>query len=253
MAARAERKLVVSQKYNLTPNMLRIVLSGDELASFPPEQESGYVKLMLSSVDNKLVTRSYTIRAFDAEKRELSLDFVLHGGNYSGAGDAASTWATNAVVGDTITVNGPGAKKMVNMSAEWFFLAGDMTALPAIAVNLERLPKDAKGYAFIEVLSEADKQMIDVPVGIDVQWVINPHPDQPNSVLADAVKSASWLSGVVNVWLASEFETMRVLRRYFKGERGVTRDQIYASSYWKMGEADEGNKAAKKQDTEADL
>ncbi len=250
MSSRALRHLTVVKKYSLTPNMLRIILGGDELASFPEGQESGYVKLCLpsNSLSGKSLKRSYTIRAFDSEALELTLDFVNHGDN-----GPASAWASSVQVGDKIMIDGPGAVKLVNMSADWFFIAGDMTALPAMSVNLEKLPSDAKGYAVIEVLSEADKQSIQVPANIEVHWVINPYPDQENTCLVDCVKKLSWLEGDVDVWVACEFEAMRHLRRYFKQERMVGRGQIYASSYWKMGETDEGNKAAKKRDTEADL
>ena len=38
-------------------------------------------------------------------------------------------------------VSGPGPKKLVDMNADWFLIAGDMSALPAISVNLEKLPR----------------------------------------------------------------------------------------------------------------
>jgi NADPH-dependent ferric siderophore reductase len=87
---------------------------------------------------------------------------------------------------------------------------------------------------------------------VTVHWVINPHPDKPNTQLADKVKSLPWLDGEPSVWVASEFETMRNLRRYFKQEHNLARDHLYVSSYWKMGDTDEGHKAAKKIDPEAE-
>jgi NADPH-dependent ferric siderophore reductase len=249
MSARRYRELVVKKKTALTPNMIRIVLEGDDLKDFPEGQESGYVKLVFPANEgaSKPITRSYTIRHFDLSVRELTLDFVVHGDN-----GPASAWALGVTEGECITIDGPGPTKLVDQSADWFFLAGDMTALPAISVNLESLPEDAKGYAVIEVLSADDKQVIALPEGIDIHWVINPTPDKPNTYLVDTVKQLPWQDGEPNVWVASEFDAMRSLRSYFKKERGVQRGQIYASSYWKMGETDEGNKAAKKMDTEAE-
>lgn len=247
MAGRAVRELTVINKQQLTPNMMRITLGGDALADFPENQESGYIKLSFASTSSPsgLVKRSYTIRAFDAKKRELSLDFVSHGDN-----GPASAWALTSNVGDPIMTDGPGAVKLARMSADWFFIAGDMTALPAICVNLEKLPRNAKGYAVIEILTEEDKQNIDAPKNIKIHWVINSQPDKPNTDLIDKVKQLDWMDGMVDVWVASEFDAMRHLRRYFKQERSVDRSQVYASSYWKMGDTDEGNKAAKKMDTE---
>ncbi|MGH1484894.1 MAG: siderophore-interacting protein [Cellvibrionaceae bacterium] len=248
MSARRYRELVVKKKTLLTPNMIRIILGGDDLHDFPEGQESAYVKLVFAANKGatKPTTRSYTIRAFDKETLTLTLDFVAHGDN-----GPASAWALGVSEGECIAIDGPGPTKLVDTSADWFFLAGDMTALPAISVNLEKLPQDAKGYVVLEVLSDADKQDLIVPKNMNVHWLINPSPDQPNTLLPDAVKALPWLEGEPNVWVASEFDSMRRLRTYFKKERGVGRGQVYASSYWKMGETDEGNKAAKKRDVEA--
>jgi NADPH-dependent ferric siderophore reductase len=247
MAKRLNCELTVVKKILYTPNMIRIVLGGSDLANFPEGFESGYVKLLFDRSEGRPLTRSYTIREFDAAQRELTLDFVVHHD-----GGPASSWAMDASVGDVITIAGPGPAKLVDFSADWFFIAGDMTALPAISVNLEKLPKDAKGYAVIEVIDEADKIILDVPDSVEMHWVVNPTPHKPNSVLADSVRALPWLDGTPNIWVASEFEAMRNLRRYFKKERSVERGQIYASSYWKIGETDEGNKLAKRMDAEAE-
>lgn len=253
MGGRASRTLTVRQKKYLTPNMIRMVLGGDELSDFPLNEEGGYIKLsfpaestdfaVASQTPSKPLVRSYTIRAFDHEALELTLDFVVH--DVKGP---ASTWALVADQGDTIHTNGPGVVKRVDTQADWVFIAGDMTALPAISVNIDTLPSSAKGYVVIEILDEKDKQSFHAPEGIHVHWVINPHPEIPNTLLFEAVKKQPWLAGNPSIWFAGEFDAMRHMRRYFKQERCVARDQIYLSSYWKMGDTDEGNKAAKKRD-----
>lgn len=254
MARPSPRILSVLKKRQLTPNMIRITFGGDSLADFPSGQESGYIKLHFPRDDwgilalgkrRKPRLRTYTIRAFNAQSKELDVDFVAHGDN-----GPASAWALDAKVGDTLHSTGLGAKKLVDMKADWFFIAGDMTALPAISVNLEQLPRDARGYAVIEVMHPEDRQALNAPEGVEVHWVVNANPERPNTLLADTVKSLPWMSGSANVWVATEFDSMRALRRYFKQERGVSRDSIYASSYWKMGETDEGNKRARRNDNQ---
>ncbi len=259
MNGRAERRLQVVEKKYLTPNMIRIVLSGGELLTFPKNMAGGYVKLYFPADEayiEKPIMRSYTVRHFDAEQLRLTLDFATHG--YTQEDTAlehhslgpASLWALNVNVGDYIMTNGPGAVKLVDTSADWFFLVGDMTALPALGVNIETLPRNAKGYLVVEVMDEADQQNLNVPEGIQVEWVVNPHPAQSNTILQQAVNEKPWLTGRPSVWLAGEFDTMRTLRHYFKKNQGVAKDQIYASSYWKIGDTDEGNKAAKRLDIE---
>lgn len=251
------RTVTVLRTHLLTPNMKRITVSGSELRGFPEHQESGYVKLIFANYSaetasdrqdksQKPLMRTYTIRRHDPEALEMDIDFVVHGDN-----GPASAWAMQAQVGDSLTLTGPGGKKVVEMSADWFFIAGDMTALPAISINLQQMPRDARGYAVIEIIDKADRQQLQAPEGIELHWVINPHPDIPNKHLSNAVKALPWQAGKVNVWVAAEFDTMRDLRRYFKQEMAVGRSDIYASSYWKIGETDEGNKLAKRNDAEA--
>lgn len=263
MSARRTRTVTVINKLQLTPNMLRIILGGNDLHDFPEEQESAYVKLLLPR-DQGVAKRSYTIRAFNPDALELTLDFVVHG-KVRGTGcqkfstedhqnnGPALIWALNVSPGDSVQIDGPGPVKRVNHTANWFLLAGDMTALPAISVNLERLPARARGYAVIEIIEEQDRQIINTADTMAIHWVVNSKPGKPNSVLVDTVKALPWLGGTPGIWVASEFDAMRRLRRYFKEERQVNREWVYASSYWKMGETDEGNKAAKKIDSEAEL
>ena len=234
--------------------MLRITLGGEALNDFPEGQESGYIKLLFPQEgqsnfqaglkgfisDSKPRMRSYTIRSFSAETQELDIDVATHG-----EGGPASNWAINAQTGDDISIQGPGAVKLISDTADWFFLAGDMSALPAIAVNLEKLNRDAKGYAVIEVIDADDIVDLLAPEGIEIHWVINPAPSPQKSRLADKVKSLKWLAGEANVWVAGEFNAMREMRKYFKKRREVSKKEIYASSYWKIGTNDEGNKAAK--------
>ena len=91
--------------------------------------------------------RTYTVSA--QRDDEIDVDFALHE-----AEGPASMWARNAQAGDQVLVGGPGPKKLINNDADWFLLVGDMTALPAITVNLAQLPADARGYAVLEVTTD---------------------------------------------------------------------------------------------------
>ena len=66
-------------------------------------------------------------------------------------------------------------------------------------------------------------------------------------MMLECVKSKAWLEGTPYIWIAAEFETARTLRRHFAEERQIKKDR-YISSYWKIGDTDEGNKLAKKMD-----
>ena len=250
--------LTVSKSQRITPNMQRITLQGDDLAEFKTDDEGSYVKLVFpveealpSDEDANVIMRTYTIRKFNPYDLTLDIDFVLHGelGKNSGP---ASTWAAHTKPGDTIPIFGPGKVKAATLEADWFLFAGDMTALPAISCQLEQLPDDAKGYAVIEINSEQDQQSLQKPDGIDILWVINPQPDTVNTVLSDAVKTLPWLSDTPSIWAACEFSNMRLLRTYFKKEKQVSRDNLYISSYWKIGQSEDKHKVIKRQDAIAE-
>lgn len=244
--AKAIRQVTVGDKLPLSPNMQRIVLKGDSLADFPTGFEGGYIKLVLPSTDPKPYVRSYTIRDFDSAAKALSIDMVAHGDT----GPAAS-WANHTSKGTVVEIQGPGPCKPINTDADWFILAGDMSALPAVSVNLERLPADAKGHLVLEIISEQDKIELSKPDGIQIHWVINPNPEAENTVLEDTVMALPWQEGRAAVWVAGEFSASRALRQYFRHERKLPSDNMYVSCYWKIGTTDEGMKAAKKADSEA--
>lgn len=254
MAKRELRQLTVTSTIRLTTNMQRVVLSGPSLSGFPVNCASGYIKLLFmpdgapvadtGSLEGlnggKPVMRTYTIRAFNAECLEMTVDFVLHGCN--GHTGPASRWARNCLPGDTICIAGPGDIKLINPDGEWFFMAGDMTALPAISCNLEQLPGNATGVAIIELLANSDQQQLVVPEGMEVIWVTG------RDNFLSAVRNQPWPEGSVSAWCACEFSAMREIRQLLKVERAVPRERLYISSYWKQGISEEEHKVIKGQD-----
>ncbi|WOD09907.1 siderophore-interacting protein [Pseudomonas sp. NyZ704] len=242
MARALPRNLHVISKHNVTPNMLRVTLGGDGMLDFPEDQAGGYIKLMFDAgPENKPLMRTYTIR--EQRVGEIDVDFVLHSD-----GGPASHWAAHCQTGDSILVGGPGAKKPLDHSADYFVLAGDMTALPAISVNIEALPADARGTAILEVIDQADIQQLNAPAGMELIWLINPEPGHRPEALAERMRQLPWPDGRVNVWAACEFTGMRALRQYFREERQVDRADLYISSYWKHGSNEDQHKQLKQAD-----
>ncbi|MCY0095252.1 siderophore-interacting protein [Hoeflea ulvae] len=245
MARPEPRTLHVTGKTQVTPNMLRVTLGGPGLAGFPDQQTSAYIKLRVPDADSgREVVRTYTVRNHRAD--EIDVDFALH--EICGP---ATFWAMNTQIGDSIEIGGPGPRKLVHAEADWFLLVGDMTALPAISGNIEMLPDTAIGTAVIEVMDEADIQDIARPRHFDIQWVVNPHPGQDSHLLVDRVRNVDWSAGTPSVWAACEFSTMRQLRDYFRGERGLESGNLYISSYWKRGSNEDNHKIAKREDAMA--
>ncbi|WP_339759888.1 siderophore-interacting protein [uncultured Hoeflea sp.] len=242
MARPEPRELDVIGKQRVTPNMLRVTLGGAGLEGFPEDQTSAYIKLRLpDAASGRDVVRTYTVRTHHAET--IDVDFALH----EECGPATA-WAMNAQAGDTIMVGGPGPRKLVHDNADWYLLVGDMTALPAISGNLELLPDTARGTAVIEVMDEADIQDLKKPPHLAIEWVINPRPGHDSGLLIERIRSLPWQDGNPSVWAACEFSSMRKLREYFRGERGLDSSNLYISSYWKAGSNEDNHKIAKRED-----
>lgn len=247
----APRRLEVLGSRPISRNMVRVTLGGAGLADFPPDRAGGYVKLNLLPVPGteKPTVRTYTIR----RQREgtggtvLDIDFALHGADGGDAGPATE-WAMAAQPGEAIMVGGPGPAKPLPEGADWYLVAGDMTALPAIGVNLENLARNAQGVAVIEIQHEDDRQAIDCPPGVELQWLINPEPGKQPNLLADRVRALGWREGRVYAWAACEFSSMQALRAYLRDERALGRDDLYISSYWKSGLAEDTHKVVKRED-----
>ena len=235
----------VANTKQITPNMIRITLVGKNLKGFNYDQIGGYVKLHFSSkTDDKKLQRPYTIRGYRKKLREIDIDFATHNSDKA----IASNWAKKAKMGDIISLTGPSPKKNLNNNADWFYFVGDMSAIPSIMVNLESLPTNSKGIVVFEIFTESDKQKIKLPNGIDVIWVINQNYSD-DQLLIKKIKSLVWLKGKPFIWVACEFNKMKILREFFKVKKKVENRDIYISSYWKKGLNQEEHKIVKKNDT----
>lgn len=227
--------------------MLRVTLGGPGLAGFP-DAVGGYVKLALPGDGGKPQIRTYTIAA--QREGEIDCDFALHGLTGTGHAGPATQWAIDCAPGDTIAVGGPGPAKPLPPGLGFYLIAGDMTAIPAIAANLAALPADARGVAVIEVMSEDDRRDLPRPAGMELRWVVVPQPGSNPAALADTVRSVEW-PGEVYGWAACEFSAMQRLRAYLRDERGLGPDALYISSYWKSGLTEEAHKVVKREDAMA--
>ncbi|EJG0855514.1 siderophore-interacting protein, partial [Vibrio parahaemolyticus] len=192
------KTLVVTDTETITPNMQRITLQGEALSHFPRDCEGSYIKLLFNdmggadlsilSEDDRPIMRTYTIRRFHPETSTIEVDFVRHVTQDLQCGFAAR-WAMAAQKGDTINIVGPGSISNLNTEADWFFMAADMTALPALSAKIRTLPEEAKGYAVISVLSPADIQPLHAPAGMELIWLTE------GQALADSVRELEWLDG----------------------------------------------------------
>jgi NADPH-dependent ferric siderophore reductase len=227
----------VARTETLGPHMRRIILIGDDLQDFPSNKESAHIKVVFPQPGQekprlgiyfgfKKWIRSYTIRAFNNQTKELTVDVAVNDPQ-----GLATDWALNAKAGDYLGIAGPCATKHTNNHADWHLLVADLTALPAAAAILEKLPENALGSAFIQVPTDADKQIIEAPKGIDVNWVIN--PDLSENALLERVEKLEWREGEPALFIAAESSQVLAIKKYVKNKPGYLKKQMYASAYWK--------------------
>jgi NADPH-dependent ferric siderophore reductase len=185
--------------------------------------------------------RSYTVRAFDEDTRELTLDFVVHGDE-----GVAGPWAASVRPGEEILLMGPGGGYSPDPSAGRHLLVGDASALPAVAVALERLPQDARGHVVVEVHDAADELDLELPEGVELVWV-HQEDEKPGARLVDTVRALPWPDDDVHAFVHGEAAAVKELRRYLRLERSLGLDRLSISGYWRLGVDDEGWRASKRE------
>ena len=240
---RAPRTATVAAVRRLTPNLVRITLTGDEIANAElPDVTDRYIKLALGAPPEpggRPLLRAYTIRS--ARAQEWDLDLVIHGDDGLGG-----RWARRAQPGDRVTFFGPGGAYGPDPAAPWHLLVGDDSALPAIAATLEALPEGARAHAFVEVPGPADEQAVVTTGDVHLTWVHRGTRTLPQA-LAAAHAAGALPPGVPHAFLHGEAGCVRELRRWVRAALGVPRELLSASGYWRRGRDDEGWRAEKRE------
>ncbi len=244
----------------LSPSMVRLTLGGEDVAGFRgSEYTDAYVKVVMLhpqaeypeplDLDAIRTThpsehwpklRTYTVRAWDPQSGELTIDFVVHG-------DAglAGPWAASVQPGARVWMLGPGGGYAPDPSADWHLLVGDESALPAIAASLERLPAQARGHVFVGVESPEHEIPLTAPAGLQVTWLHGTAADVGES-LVRAVRDLDFPPGRVHGFIHGEAGFVKHLRRHLRMERDIPLAQLSISGYWRVGVDDEGWRAAKR-------
>lgn len=274
VAGRPIHTFEVARTEQLAPHLIRLVLGGPGFDTFVPGAfTDSYVKLVFVAdgvavaglprpltldsfaglpAAKQPVVRTMTVRRADPLRRELTIDVGVHGTQ-----GVAGPWAAAAQVGQPVYLTGPGGAYAPDPAADWHLLAGDESALPAIAAALEALPANAMGKAFVEIADPGERIALTAPESMQLTWVyrggradlVGPDCAGDHAPLIEAVTTAEWLPGQVQVFIHGEAQAvMHNLRRYIRKERGVP--AAWASSisgYWRRGRTEETFRQWKKE------
>lgn len=287
----------------MCPSVVRVTFTGDDLDRFADNGFDQRIKFFLpldtvpydellslqDSADwygrwrsmpeeKRHPIRTYTARGVRQDRREVDVDIVLHGDL-----GPASRWALGAAPGDDLVILGPNADAagphggvdfVPPAHTDRLLIAGDETALPAIAGILERLPADARGEALIEMPLSGDRLSLAAPDGVTVRWYGRdgrahgellipavqaacarllpgqaPAPDVELEdvdvdegmlweVPVDATGAPLRADAALYAWLAGEAAVIKTLRRHLVAECGVDRKAVAFMGYWRAGRSE---------------
>jgi NADPH-dependent ferric siderophore reductase len=247
---RMPRVVEVVDVTQLTPRMVRIEFGGDGLEGFAAgDFTDHYVKIQFPPPDAEYAapfdqeeiratrpreewprTRTYSVRAWDPDRRRLTVDFVVHGDE-----GVAGPWAQQAVAGDLLQLQGPGGAYTPDPDASAYLMVGDPSVIPAIAASLTRVPAVRPVDVVLQVADADDQVELDTPGDLRVHWLHQPGDE----VLAEAVRALE-LPERTDVFVHGEASSVRALRRHLIVERGIARDALSVSGYWKRARTEEG-------------
>ncbi|SCB24802.1 siderophore-interacting protein [Rhizobium hainanense] len=240
------REVSVVDAYDIAPHMRRVVVATDDARHFV---EGGmHVRLLIPPKgrepvwphtepdgrihwpkgDDALTIRAYTIRSIDLDRGEMNIDFVVHeGDNVPGA-----TWAMTTRAGDRVGLIGPGGGGVP--AARKLILAGDETALPAIARIAASVPANAELRIFLEVADKQEEQPLTSSASMDLTWLHrNGAPagttDTLERIIRDLVLAAD---PETYVWAACEQKQARAIRTFVKTEIARDPGTFSIAAYW---------------------
>jgi NADPH-dependent ferric siderophore reductase len=237
-------RVPVSRVERVTPRMARVTVASSELADFPSAGTDQNVMLyfypdgvalpepltlesaraMWSQV--RPMTRTYTIRRHNPAAGEIDFDFVLHG-----AHGLASGWAQRVQPGDQVIFVGPSPAYQPDPEVGTYLLAGDETALPAIAGILRVLPASARAVVFVEVADAAEEQPLPTAAAAEITWL---HRDR-GVLLECAVRDAEFPADGTEAWVAGERAAVLAIRHHLLDVRGLARHRVRPTTYWRQG------------------
>lgn len=240
------RAISVVDTYNITPHMRRVVVATDDAKHFvdgglhvrllipPKDREPVWPhtepdgRIHWPKGDDALTIRAYTIRSIDLARGQMTIDFVVHeGDDVPGA-----TWAMNARAGDRAGLIGPGGGGVP--AARKLILAGDETALPAIARIAAAMPAEAELRIILEVADRLEEQPLPSATSMNVTWLHrNGAPAGTTGalepILRDIVPAAD---PDTFIWAACEQKEARTIRAFMKNETAREQSSFSIAAYW---------------------
>ncbi|HEY0248614.1 MAG TPA: siderophore-interacting protein [Gryllotalpicola sp.] len=241
---------VVAAVRDVTPHMVRVTLTGEELRSFVSVGPDEHFKLVLPRGgdgvpafdmrgdlfaqwralpdDIRPYLRTYTVRALRPESAELDVDIAIHD-----LDTPVMRWVAQLAPGDRCAVYAGRGEFAPPAEASWLLLIADDAGLPALNAILASLPSGTVAHAFAEVAGPADEQGLELGTGATLTWV-HRAPAEPGSpgALMGALASATFPAGAPYIWAAAEMGVVKAIRAHL-ADRGYSTTGSDLVGYWR--------------------
>ncbi|MGC3954258.1 MAG: siderophore-interacting protein [Propionicimonas sp.] len=238
------RRVRVRELHQLTPAYRRVVFEGTDLAGFASPAADDHLRIFFPPAGEPLPqpegdgmpaglqSREYTPFAWDG-RGWLVIDFVLHGEG------VASDWVRQAEVGDEVFIGGPRGSLVMAGAPDWWLLAGDLTALPAIRRHLAAVAPGTPVDVVLLSDDPADEQELSSQGDLNLRWVHPAAGARPGDVapLLAALQELPHRQGDGFAFIAAEQAVVAPARGYLTA-RGVELGRAVVKGYWKRGEAE---------------
>lgn len=268
---------------------IKVIIPPEPGADIPLRDPENWYRDLRGLPDGRRpAARTYTVRSMrhgGSAAAEIDVDLVLHGTE-----GPASAWASAAAADRSadlsrVTLVGPdsrfdgdaGGRAFVTTVAHDLLIAGDETALPAIAAILERLDPETTGTVVVEVPTEYDVIPLTAPHGVTVTFLprdgrahgeplvasalawrplteppvdraradnrgdAGPFGDRP---IGDRARWDEYAWDVpeegsgIRAWVAGEAGAVRTIRRHLVGTCGMSRGEVAFMGYWRLGRSE---------------
>ena len=241
--------------------MVRVTLEGGDLDQLAmPDATDAYVNVAFPPVgatygevfdpqevrethpkEQQPARRRYTVRTWDPDTHVLTLDFVVHGDE-----GVAGPWAAAARPGDVLVFSGPSGGYRPDPAADWHLFIGDESALPAIAASLEALSPGETAVVRLVCDGAEDETPLDSPAEVDLRWLHRSGGPEDGALLADAVRDLDFPEGRPFGFVHGEADEIRAVRQHLLQDRGLTRQDLSCSPYWRRTMTDEAWRTIKR-------
>lgn len=211
----------------LGPHFVSVTFHAPSLAGFRSDSFDDHVKFMIDGPSpDEPVRRDYTPRRFDAARRELTIEFALHGDG------PAADWARQAQVGQRAVIGGPRGSMIIPVDYDWHLLVGDDSALPAISRRLEELPAGTRAIVIAQAAEPAGQRELASAATVQAQWV------DSGQATVQALRELQLPGGEGYAWCAGEAAVMAQLRNVLLAEKRHPKEAMKVAVYWKPGASD---------------